>query len=119
MTALDHATSRGEHEIADYLRSIGGRTAQAMGWVPPPPPPEPELSQVLAEYFEAEYLKELGTIHGMVDSQPSSTFTCWTMAIKSSCTLLEWLVSLYRRTPSRGTAVHGDRNDPSQRLADR
>lgn len=35
-----------------------------------PPPPEPELSQVLAEYFEAEYLKELGTVHGMLDSQP-------------------------------------------------
>ncbi len=75
MTAFDHATSRGQHEIAEYLRSIGGRTAEEMGWVPPPPPPEPELSQVLAEYFEAEYLKEFGTIHGLVDSHLLSTFT--------------------------------------------
>lgn len=70
LTALDHAVSRGQNEIADYLRSIGGKTAEEMGWIPPPPPPESELSEVMDSYFEAEYLTKLGTIHGLLDSDP-------------------------------------------------
>ena len=67
MTAVDHALSRGQSVIADYLRSIGGKTAEELGWVPPP---EPELSQILADYFKVEYLTKLGTIHGLLDSNP-------------------------------------------------
>ena len=55
LTALDHAVSRRQTEIADYLRSIGGQTAEESGWMPPPPPPVPVLSQVMAIYFEEEY----------------------------------------------------------------
>ncbi len=38
-----------------------------MGWIPPP---ESELSEVMDSYFEAEYLTKLGTIHGLLDSDP-------------------------------------------------
>ena len=72
LTALDHATSRGQTEIADYLRSIGGKTAKEMGWIPPPPEPEPELSRVMREYFEAEFVSTpMATIQGLLDSDPS------------------------------------------------
>lgn len=31
MTALDHALTYGEEEVANYLRSVGGRTAEELG----------------------------------------------------------------------------------------
>lgn len=72
LTALDHATTRGQSEIAEYLRSIGGKTAKEMGWIPPPPAPEPELTQVMNEFFEAEFVSPpMATIQGLLDSDPS------------------------------------------------
>jgi len=68
MTALDHALSRGQQEIADYLRSIGGMTAAEQGWVPPPPP---ELPDIMQGYYAYRFPKEpLATIDGMLDSEP-------------------------------------------------
>ena len=71
-TTLDHATMRGQTEIADYLRSIGGKTAKELGWVSPPRELESELSRAMHEYFEAEFVAPpMATIQGLLDSDPS------------------------------------------------
>lgn len=68
MTALDHALSREQKEIADYLRSIGGKTAIELGWVPPPPPEHPEIMTGFYAYrFGTE---PIATIEGMLDAEP-------------------------------------------------
>ena len=69
MAPLDRAIIADCPEIADYLRSIGAKTAAEQGWVPPPPP---DLRNVMREYFEAEFVSPpMATIQGLLDSDPS------------------------------------------------
>lgn len=71
MTALDHARSRRQGAIADYLVSIGGKTAEEQGWVSPPEV-APELSQVIEGYARRTYApEEILTIHEIVQCEPS------------------------------------------------
>ena len=69
MTALDHALSRGRQEIADYLRTLGGKTASELGWIPPPPP---ELPEIMKQYFESEFVAPpMATIQELLTCDPS------------------------------------------------
>jgi hypothetical protein len=68
MAPLDRAIIADCPEIADYLRSIGAKTAAEQGWVPPPPP---ELPDIMQDYYAYRFPKEpLATIDGMLDSEP-------------------------------------------------
>jgi hypothetical protein len=41
LTPLDHAMMYGRADAAEYLRSVGGKTAGGLAGHPPPPPPKP------------------------------------------------------------------------------
>ena len=70
MTALDHAQSRGQVAIEEYLRSMGAKTAIELGWLPPP---EPELSDTIQNYLKENFVAGslLGTVHELVKCNPS------------------------------------------------
>ncbi len=69
MTALDHALSRGRQEIADYLRTLGGKTSSELGWIPPSPP---ELPEIMKQYFKSEFVAPpIATIQELLTCDPS------------------------------------------------